>query len=133
MEEKKVTYQTIDEYIALFPTEIQEIMENLRRVIKEAAPEATEKISWQMPTFFLQGNLVHFAAFKRHIGFYAGENGVAHFLDELSEYKNSKGAIQFPIDKPLPYELVKRIVMFRVTENMSLAEEKKAKKIKKSE
>lgn len=121
------TYTTIDEYISKFPPEIQEKMEALRKVIKEAAPEAIEKISWQMPTFYLHGNLVHFAGHKNHMGLYPGENGVAAFTDELSGYRCSKGAIQFPYDKPMPYELITRIVTFRVSENMEQAQAKKKK------
>jgi uncharacterized protein YdhG (YjbR/CyaY superfamily) len=124
MDDNKVTFQTIDEYISLFTPEVQELLQQVREVIKETAPEASEKISWQMPTFTLHGNLVHFAAFKNHIGFYPGANGVASFTKELEGYKTSKGAIQFPIGKPIPYELIIKIVKFRVTENMELAEEK---------
>lgn len=115
--EGKSKPKTIDEYIESFPTEIQEILNNMRAIIKEAAPSATEKISWQMPTFYLNGNLVHFAAHKNHIGFYPGASGVEAFLSVLGEYKCSKGAIQFPIDKPLPVELICKIVRFRVSEN----------------
>jgi uncharacterized protein YdhG (YjbR/CyaY superfamily) len=125
MEENKITYATIDEYILQFPLEVREILNSLRRVIKESAPEAQEKISWQMPTYVLHGNLVHFAAHKNHIGFYPGPSGIETFKNELSEYKNSKGAVQFPIGKPMPYELVSRIVKFRVAEN---TEEKLKKK-----
>lgn len=118
MEENKSNYTTIDEYIAMFPPEIQDKLRTLWKVIKEAAPEAGEKIAYQMPTFTLNGNLVHFAAFKKHIGFYPAPSGIDEFRQELSQYKGSKGAIQFPIDKPLPYDLISRIVKFRVAENM---------------
>ena len=128
MEDNKVKYHSIDEYIGLFSSEVQDILTTLRNVIKEAAPEATEKISYQMPTFAMHGNLVHFAAFKKHIGFYPTASGVAAFTDKLVAYKTSKGAIQFPIDQPLPYELIREIVRFRVDENMKRAEEKKKKK-----
>lgn len=94
------------------------MLEKLRQTIRTAAPDATEKISYRIPTFYLNGNLVHFAAFKHHIGFYPTSSGVSAFQDELSKYKTSKGAIQFPLDKPLPLELVKKIVGFRVTENL---------------
>lgn len=124
MEENKVTPQSINEYISQFPLEIQEILVKLRQVIKEAAPQAEEKISWQMPTFVLHGNLVHFAAHKNHIGFYPSPSGIENFKNELSEYKASKGAIQFPIKKSMPYELISKIVKFRVAENMQKAEEK---------
>jgi uncharacterized protein YdhG (YjbR/CyaY superfamily) len=124
MEESKTTFNSIDEYILQFPPEVQEILENLRKAIKEAAPEAKEKISWRMPTFDLHGNLVHFAAFKNHIGFYPGASGIETFANEFSEYKSSKGAVQFPIKKPLPYDLISRIVKFRVDENINSAENK---------
>lgn len=108
---------TIDEYITQFPPEIRTRLESLRKVIRKAAPEAVEKISWRMPTFALNGNLVHFAAHKNHIGFYPGANGIEVFKGKLSEYKSSKGAVQFPHSKPLPLELVREIVAFRVSEN----------------
>jgi len=124
MDESKVTPSSIDEYIIKFPPEIQEKLEMLRKVIKEAAPEAEEKISYQMPTFVLYGNLVHFAAFKNHIGFYPTPSGINAFQQELSEYKGAKGSIQFPLDKPLPYELISKIVKCRVLENIKKAEDK---------
>lgn len=108
---------TIDEYIAQFPPEIRIRLESLRKVIREAAPEAGEKISYNMPTFTMNGNLVHFAAHKTHIGFYPTPSGIEAFSDKLSEYKSSKGAVQFPHNKPLPFELIKEIVEFRVSEN----------------
>ena len=117
----------IDEYISAFPPEVQERMHTLKKVIKEAAPDATEKISWQMPTFVLHGNLVHFAGFKKHIGFYPGASGIEAFQHELTGYKWATGSVQFPLDKPLPYDLVTRIVKFRVTENVKDAENKSKK------
>jgi uncharacterized protein YdhG (YjbR/CyaY superfamily) len=128
MEDNKIAFETIDEYILLFPLEIQEILKKLRSVIKESAPDAEEKISYQMPTFAQHGNLVHFAVCKNHIGFYPTPSGIDAYRDELSEYKGTKGAIHFPIQKPLPYELISKIVKFRVTENIKRAEEKKKKK-----
>lgn len=128
MEETKSTYATIDEYIALFPSEIQETLQKLRKTIKEAAPEAKEKISWQMPTFDYFGNLVHFAAQSKHIGLYPGASGVENFQEKLTEYKTSKGAIQFPMSKPIPYALVTEIVRFRAAENKAAAESKKKNK-----
>jgi uncharacterized protein YdhG (YjbR/CyaY superfamily) len=110
---------TIDEYIAGFPPDVQEILQKIRMTIHEAAPEATEKISYQMPTFFLKGNLVHFAAFKEHIGFYPVPTGIEKFKKELSVYKQGKGSVQFPLDQPMPYELITKIVKFRVKENLS--------------
>ena len=124
MEDNKIKFNSIDEYIGLYPSEVQDILTTLRKVIKETAPEATEKISYQMPTFAMQGNLVHFAAFTKHIGFYPAASGVAAFTDKLVEYKTYKGAIQFPIDKPLPYELISEIIRFRVDENRKRAEDK---------
>jgi len=111
--------QTIDEYIAAFPGAVQEILQKVRMTIREAAPEATEKISYQMPTFYLNGNLVHFAAFKEHIGFYPVPTGIKKFKKELSVYKQGKGSVQFPLDQPIPYDLVTKIVKFRVKENLA--------------
>ncbi|HBW37340.1 iron chaperone [Desulfosporosinus sp. BICA1-9] len=116
--------------ILKFPPEIQEILNALRKVIKESAPDAKEKISYQMPTFELHGNLVHFAAFKNHIGFYPAPSGIEAFKQDLSEYKGAKGSVQFPIDKPLPYPLISRIVKFRVAENIKRQAESKLKKKK---
>lgn len=120
MEEKKMGPRTIDEYIAGFPLEVQTILLKLRKVVRDAAPQASEKISYQMPTYYLNGNLVHFAAFKHHIGFYPTPSAVAGFSAELVGYKNAKGSIQFPIDQPLPYDLIERMVRFRVEENSKL-------------
>jgi uncharacterized protein YdhG (YjbR/CyaY superfamily) len=120
--------QTIDEYIAGFPGDVQEILQKIRMTIHEAAPEAQEKISYQMPTFFLKGNLVHFAAFKEHIGFYPVPTGIEKFKKELSVYKQGKGSVQFPLDQPMPYELITKIVKFRVKENLAAAAAKAKKK-----
>lgn len=109
--------ETIDEYISAFPSEIQALLEKMRLTIRKAAPHASEKICYRMPTFYLNGNLVHFAAFKHHIGFYPAPSGIDAFQDELGKYKTSKGAIQFPLDEPLPLKLVEAIVRFRVQEN----------------
>lgn len=128
MEENKATYTTIDEYILMFSPEIQEILQKIRKIITEAAPDATEKISYQMPTFFLYGNLIHFAAFKNHIGLYPTPSGIDEFKEELSHYKGAKGSVQFPLDKPIPYELIRRIVTFRVIETRKKLEEKMKKK-----
>lgn len=108
--------ETIDEYIAQYPAEIREIMEKIRATIKEAAPTATEAISYRMPTFKLKGNLVHFAAHQRHIGFYPTPSAIIEFSDDLKSYKTSKGAIQFPLDEPMPFDLIRRMVEFRVKE-----------------
>ena len=108
--------ENIDKYICEYPENIQKVLKKVRKVIKEVVPEATERIMYGMPTFYQKENLVHFAANKRHLGFYPTPSGVKNFKDELIEYKTSKGAIQFPYDKPIPYELIKKIVRFRVTE-----------------
>jgi uncharacterized protein YdhG (YjbR/CyaY superfamily) len=121
-------YNQTDEYIADFSPEVQTILNTLRAVIQEAAPDAEEKISYQMPTFALHGNLVHFAAYKNHIGFYPAPSGIEAFKDELSVYKGAKGSVQFPIDKPLPYELISRIVKYRVAENTKKAHNKSKSK-----
>ncbi|WP_419884532.1 iron chaperone [Paenibacillus sp. B-A-8] len=123
--EGKITYESIDDYISKFPPEIQEILSTIRKVIKEAAPDAKEKISYQMPTFELHGNLVHFAAFKNHIGFYPTPNGIDAFKEELSVYKGAKGSIQFPLNQPMPYELISKIVKYRVAENIQKVKDKR--------
>ena len=112
----KKKFSTIDEYITSFPKEIQEILEKIRKTISEAAPSAKETISYQMPTFKLKKNLVHFAAFKNHIGFYPTPTGNESFKEELSPYVFGKGSIKFPLNKPIPYDLIKKIVNRRVTE-----------------
>ncbi len=118
MQSNSKTPLTIDEYIAGFPEEIQVILQKIRQVIKEAAPEAQEAISYQMPTFKVEGNLVHFAAYQNHIGFYPVPSGIEKFKAELSIYKQGKGSVQFPLDQPIPYDLISRIVKFRVEENL---------------
>lgn len=114
----KAQYKTIDEYIKTFPVDIQSILEKMKQTIREVAPGATETISYRMPAFKLNGNLVYFAAFKNHIGFYPTPSGIEQFKKELSPYNGSKGAVQFPLDKPIPFALVKKIVIFRVQENL---------------
>lgn len=128
MESNKNTVNSIDEYIAKFPEEVQRILIELRAVIKESAPDAEERISYQMPTFALKGNLVHFAAYKNHIGFYPTPNGIQAFKKELSIYEGAKGSIKFPIDRPLPLELISKIVKFKVTENLKNAKNKLSKR-----
>lgn len=112
-------YNTIDEYIAYFPVEIQSILKQVRETIKSVAPTATEVISYGIPTFRLNGNLVHFAGYAHHIGFYPGGEGIEVFKEELTSYKTSRGTVQFPLDKPIPYELIKKITLFRVERNLS--------------
>jgi uncharacterized protein YdhG (YjbR/CyaY superfamily) len=114
--------ETIDEYIATFPSDIQAILEKIRRTIRKAAPSASEAIKYQMPTFVLNGNLVHFAAFKNHIGFYPAPQGIEEFKKELSKYEGSKGAVRFALDRPIPYALIAKIVKFRVKKNLANAE-----------
>jgi uncharacterized protein YdhG (YjbR/CyaY superfamily) len=115
----KKQFRTIDEYIETFPSDVQRILEKMRQTIKKAAPETVETISYQMPTFKLNSkNLVHFAAFKNHIGFYPIPSGIESFKKELSSYKQGKGSVQFPIDKPVPYDLVEKIVKYRTKENL---------------
>jgi len=116
---------TIDEYISGFPDDIQTLLQQIRVTIREAAPEAEEAIKYAMPTFVLNGNLVHFAAFKHHIGFYPVPSGIEEFKKELSVYKGAKGSVQFPLDQPMPLELITKIVKFRVSENMKKAKTKK--------
>jgi len=114
----KKQYKNIDEYISTFPKDIQDILEKLREFIREAAPEAQEAISYSMPAFKQNGILVYFAAFKDHIGFFPTASGVAAFKTELTAYDTSKGTIRFPLDKPIPFKLVAKIVKFRVQENL---------------
>jgi uncharacterized protein YdhG (YjbR/CyaY superfamily) len=125
MEPNKNAPKNIDEYIAGFPADIQEILQKIRAVVHEAAPEAQEAISYQMPTFKLKGNLVHFAAFKHHIGFYPAPTGIERFQKELAAYPSSKGAIRFPLDQPIPYGLISEVVKYRVQENLEKAKAKK--------
>jgi uncharacterized protein YdhG (YjbR/CyaY superfamily) len=114
---EKNQFNDIDTYIATFPADIQNILQELRKAIRAATPESAEKISYGMPTFYFKGNLVHFAAFKNHIGFYPAPSGIEAFKDELAKYKSSKGAVQFPISEALPLDLISKIVAFRVREN----------------
>ena len=121
---KHMPATTIDDYIAGFTKDVQVILEELRATIGKAAPEAEETINYQIPTFTVKGNLVHFAAYKSHIGFYPTPSGIAAFKKELSAYEGAKGSVQFPIDKPLPLRLITKIVKFRVKENLGRAERK---------
>ena len=117
MEKQTKQVRTIDEYIGSFPKDVQERLESIRKLVAKLAPDAQEKISYQMPTFYLNGNLVHFAAFQNHIGFYPTPHGISEFQHELSKYKNGKGSVQFPLDKPLPMKLIERIVKYRIQKN----------------
>jgi uncharacterized protein YdhG (YjbR/CyaY superfamily) len=118
MGEKKGQPTTIDEYIAQFPEDVQQILVKIRAVIKESAPEAVEKISYQMPGFYLNGFLVSFAVWKHHIGFYPRSSGMEASIEELSAYKGTKGSVHFPLDEPMPYELIGKLVKVRVAENL---------------
>jgi len=118
MENQPQSLNPIDLYIAGFPPEVQEIMENVRRVIREEVPEVEEVIRYGMPTFRLNGNLVHFAAYKHHLGFYPSPSGITAFEDDLAEYKHAKGSVQFPLNRPIPYDLIRKIVQFRKHESI---------------
>jgi uncharacterized protein YdhG (YjbR/CyaY superfamily) len=127
MEKDGKGYDSIDEYISCFPAETRRLLEEVRAIIKATAPDAVEKISYQMPTFYLNGNLIHFAAFKNHIGLYPTPNGIEEFQEELKAYKSGKGSVQLPIDQPLPLDLIRRIVEYRVVQNNMKSKKKKTK------
>ena len=122
METKKP--QNIDEYIGAFPNDVQEILERIRMTVQNAAPDAKEKISYSMPAFEQNGIVVYFAAFKNHIGLYALPSGHDAFKEELSKYKSGKGSVQFPLNQPMPYDLITEIVKFRVKENLEKIKKK---------
>jgi uncharacterized protein YdhG (YjbR/CyaY superfamily) len=124
MKRKPSANNTMDAYIAGFPKETQKLLEQFRTIIKKSARDAEEKMAYGIPTFTLQGNLVHFAGYKNHIGFYPAPSGISAFSNELSDYITSKGAVQFPLDRPLPVSLITNIVKFRVRENLSKADSK---------
>jgi uncharacterized protein YdhG (YjbR/CyaY superfamily) len=128
MKANQAAPETIDDYIAGFPGDVQAILQQIRQTIRQAAPDAQEKISYRMPAFTLKGNLVYFGAFKNHIGFYPIPSGIEEFKEELSVYEQGKGSVQFPLDKPIPYDLISRIVKFRVRENLARAEAKGKRK-----
>jgi uncharacterized protein YdhG (YjbR/CyaY superfamily) len=120
----------IDTYIANFPEEVAELLQIIRIAIAVTAPNADEKISYGIPTFALKGNLVHFAAFKNHIGFYPGSSGIENFKDDLKAYETSKGTIRFPFGEPIPIDLIKKIVAFRVKQNLEVYDAKWKKNIR---
>jgi uncharacterized protein YdhG (YjbR/CyaY superfamily) len=124
MDEKRSSTKNIDNYISEFPEDIQKILQKIRIVIKKAAPDAEETIKYAMPTFTLKGNLVYFAAYKHHIGFYPVPSGIEKFKKELSPYEGGKGSVKFPLDKPIPYDLIAKIVKYRVKENIERAKSK---------
>ncbi|HNF28274.1 MAG TPA: DUF1801 domain-containing protein [Leptospiraceae bacterium] len=127
---KKQSIESVDSYVQSSPPEIQKKLRQLRSMIRAAAPEAVEKISYRMPTFFLNGNLVYFAAFKNHIGFYPGSKAIEKFSKELASYEGSKGTVRFPFDSPIPAALIKKIVRYRVKENLEKEAKRKSKKKK---
>jgi uncharacterized protein YdhG (YjbR/CyaY superfamily) len=126
MEGKTTRPTTIDEYIAQYPQDVQHILNKIRAVVKESAPQAVERISYGMPAFYFNGNLVYFGVHTHHIGFYPTGSGIEAFKAELSAYKSSKGAVQFPLDQPMPYELISKIVRFRAAENQKKSAPKKS-------
>ncbi len=128
MATNQTTPQNIDDYISTFPEDVQEILEKIRLTIKNAAPDAEETINYGIPTFKLKGNLVHFAGYKKHIGFYPTPSGIEKFKDELSAYAGAKGSVRFPLNQPIPYDLIGEIVSFRVKENLDRAQAKENKK-----
>jgi uncharacterized protein YdhG (YjbR/CyaY superfamily) len=117
--------KSIDDYIAAFPENVQVLLKQMRTIIKKAAPEAAETINYAMPTFKFNGNLVHFAGYKNHIGFYPAPDAIEAFKEELSVYKWAKGSVQFPLDKPLPAALITKVVKFRVNQNLEKTTMKK--------
>ncbi|MFC5530953.1 iron chaperone [Cohnella yongneupensis] len=131
MDNNKPEFTSTDEYIATFSPDVQHILQRVREAIKEAAPDATEKISYQMPAFALHGNLVYFAAYKNHIGFYPASTGLNAFQEEIAPYRSGKGTLQFPIAQPIPFDLIKKIVSYRVAQNIEKAAAKAKTKKKK--
>jgi uncharacterized protein YdhG (YjbR/CyaY superfamily) len=121
------SYNSVDEYIRTFPKEVQDILENIRHAIRMAAPEAEEVISYQIPAFKLNGNLVYFAGWKNHVAFYPSSSAIKMFSEELSSYETTKGTIKFPLDKPIPFGLIAEITKFRVKENLARKNKKKIK------
>jgi len=128
MKTEQTIPKNIDDYIAGFPPDVQVILEKTRATIRKAAPGAEEAIKYRLPTFVLNGNLVHFGAFKKHIGFYPAPRGIETFKDELSVYEGAKGSVRFPLDKPIPFDLISKIVKFRVKRNLERAEAKGRKR-----
>jgi uncharacterized protein YdhG (YjbR/CyaY superfamily) len=124
---ERQNFNSIDEYIASFPEDMQELLQQVRTTIRNAAPNATERISYGIPTFFLNGNLVHFGGYKSHVGFYPGAEGIEVFKDRLSSYPLSRGTVRFPSDKPIPFDLIKEITEFRVNQNLGKKKLKKEK------
>lgn len=129
METNETATNEVNNYIAGFPAEVQEILEKIRGIIREEAPAAEEAMKYAIPTFTLKGkNLVHYAAFDKHIGFYPTPTGIEQFKGELSKYKGAKGSVQFPLDEPIPFDLIRQIVAFRVRESLEKAAAKRKPK-----
>jgi uncharacterized protein YdhG (YjbR/CyaY superfamily) len=128
MKTERTGPKTMDQYISGYPEDVQRILQKIRKIVGKAAPGAQETIKYQIPTFTLQGNLVHFGAFKNHIGFYPTPSGTEKFKKELSIYQGAKGSVRFPLDKPIPYDLISQIVKFRVKETLEKAAVKGRKK-----
>ena len=128
MKTDQSTPHDIDEYIAGFSKDVQALLKKIRITIKKAVPKAEEKISYRMPAFAFHGNLVYFAAFKKHIGFFPTSSGIKQFKKELSVYRGAKGSVQFPLDQPIPFGLISKIVKFRIRENLERAKSKQKKK-----
>ena len=128
MKAKPKTVETIDDYISEFPKDVQAILKRIRTTIRKAAPEAQEAIKYQIPTYVQNGNLVHFGAYKTHIGFYPTSKAIVKFKTELSPYAGAKGTVRFPLDKPIPYDLIGRIAKSRVQDNLTKAKAKGKKK-----
>lgn len=126
MKSPKAKPTSVAQYIAGFPADVQAVLQRIRLAIREAAPHAEEVISYQIPTFKLKGNVIHFAAWKNHIGFYPGSSGIGAFKKELSKYQNAKGSVQFTLDQPMPLSLIKKIVAYRVRENIERDSSRKA-------
>jgi uncharacterized protein YdhG (YjbR/CyaY superfamily) len=128
MENSKIVFHSVDQYIASFPVEVQAILEELRAAIKAAVPDVEERISYQIPGYFRNGNLIHFAAYQKHIGMYPAPDGPQPFIQELLKYKSERSTLRFPIDEPLPLDLITELVKFRAAENLDLARAKANKK-----
>jgi uncharacterized protein YdhG (YjbR/CyaY superfamily) len=128
MKNQRLQPRNVDEYIASFPPQVQSVLEKIRLTIREAAPEAEEMISYRMPTFALKGNLIHFAAFKQHIGLFPPVKGDEKLEAEIARYRGEKGNLKFPLAEPIPYDLISRIVKFRVKEQLERAESKRGTK-----
>lgn len=120
----KITYASVDDYIAQFAPEVQDILRSIRQLIRETAPEAVEKIAYDMPAYALHGSLVYFAAFKKHIGFYPASSGLGDLVDEVAPYRTGKGTLQFPLGESIPYALLRRLVAYRAAQNTEAAQRK---------